>query len=158
MKLPAFVILSGLFLPFCAWAQHESVTLDPEAMAEVWREMSGVPGVRVSSGETSGASAAHSPSALWREARRAAQDSTFPVLVLHMLQSLNPQLPMGDNVWAYAAALELHRQAFSGNPRAVAEMSAALRCGRLGGINYFVDIELAAELEGTATLPLSQER
>ncbi|MBQ2814849.1 MAG: hypothetical protein IJE66_07600 [Akkermansia sp.] len=142
-----------LLVPVVA-AQQESVTLDPEAMAEVWREVAGAPSVKTPAAPVldltgrKDAAPDASAAALWREAAGEVNSPAFPVLVLSLLQSLNPQLPMERNVWAYAAALELHRRAFSANPRACAELAAALRSGTLAGLTYFVDAGLAAELEG----------
>ncbi len=147
------LILSCLCLPALVAAQQDSITLDPVAMEEAWRavtspatagatkspvlQLSGVPRAGESSREAQ----------LWAEAQQAVQSPTFPVLVLSLLQSLNPQQPMQDSVWQYASALELHQQAFTGNARARREMAAALRSGKLCGLNYFVDAALAAALE-----------
>lgn len=146
----------SLFLASVAGAQQQdSITLDPAAMSEVWAQVSGgvtVPGEPVIKlNPTENASEAER-SALFREARQSVNAATFPVLVLSLMQQLNPQLPMDRNVWAYAAALELHRQAFSGTPRACAELSAALRSGKLGGLTYFTDAALAAEVAVLAQL------
>lgn len=130
--------------------QQDSITLDPAAMSEVWSQVVGgkqPPGV----GSVLQMSPAAAPSnsewsALFQEARQSVNTSTFPVLVLSLMQQLNPQLPMDKNVWAYAAALELHRLAFTGNSRAQAELSAALRSGKLSGLNYFADEALAVSL------------
>lgn len=147
--------LSGvLLLVLLVAAQQESVTLDPDAMAEVWREVAGAPSVKSPAAPVldltsrKDATPTTDAAALWREAAAEVNSPAFPVLVLSLLQSLNPQLPMERNVWAYAAALELHRRAFSGNARACAELAAALRSGSLAGLTYFVDAGLATELEG----------
>lgn len=137
--------------------QQDSITLDPAAMSEVWAQVAGgkqSPGISPIL-QLNAAAAPTNPewSALFQEARQAVNTATFPVLVLSMLQQLNPQLPMDKNVWAYAAALELHRLAFSGNARAQAELAAALRCGKLSGLNYFADETLAASLTQQADMP-----
>lgn len=146
------LLLPCLCLSAITAAQQDSITLDPVAMEEAWRavtspatagaakspvlQLPGVPRVGEASREAQ----------LWAEAQQAVQSPTFPVLVLSLLQSLNPQQPMQDSVWQYASALELHRQAFIGNARARREMAVALRSGKLCGLNYFVDTALAAAL------------
>lgn len=130
--------------------QQDSITLDPAAMSEVWAQVAGgkqSPGVSPIL-QLNPAAAPSNPEwrALFQEARQAVNTATFPVLVLSLLQQLNPQLPMDKNVWAYAAALELHRLAFSGNARAQAELAAALRSGKLSGLNYFADEALGVSL------------
>ena len=151
MSIPRTALLP-IFCGLLAAQEPSSITLDPKAMDEVWRQVAG-------SNPTAGASVSPevrtpdaaslppAPAALWQEPAEAVDSSTFPVLVLSLMQMLNPQLPMEKNVWAYAAALELHRQAFTGNARARAEMAAALRCGRISGLNYFTDAALADELQ-----------
>lgn len=134
----------------CAAAQQDSITLDPAAMSEVWAQVSGAAGPAGNSPVlplTPSAGASNPEwSTLFQEARQAVNTPVFPVLVLSLLQQLNPQLPMDKNVWAYAAALELHRQAFSGNKRAQAELAAALSSGKLSGLNYLMDSALAVSL------------
>lgn len=144
------LFLSMMLVGLAAAQQLDSITLDPAAMSEVWAQVAGgkqLPGagsiVQLNPAATP---ANHEWSALFREARKAVNTSTFPVLVLSLMQQLNPQLPMDKNVWAYAAALELHRQAFTGNARAQAELASALRCGKLSGLNYFADEALAVSL------------
>ncbi|MBQ3240037.1 MAG: hypothetical protein IJB00_02515 [Akkermansia sp.] len=131
-----------------AAAQQDSITLDPAAMSEVWSQVAGgaaVPGGPVLRLNEAVPAACPEAAALFREARGAVGTPAFPVLLLSLLQQLNPQLPMDKNVWAYAAALELHRQAFTGSSRACAELAAALSCGKLAGLIYFADAVLAAE-------------
>lgn len=140
-------IFSVLMVGWAA-AQQESITLDPAAMSEVWSQVAGgvsVPGEPVLRLSAAAPAARADAAALFREARQAVNMPTFPVLVLSLLQQLNPQLPMDKNVWAYAAALELHRQAFTGSSRACAELAAALSSGQLGGLIYFADAALAGE-------------
>ena len=144
-----------LLLATAASAQQDSITLDPEAMSEVWAQVAGAaaansPGAPVLKLNPVSAVSTRQYADLFREAQQAISAPTFPVLVLSLLQQLNPQLPMEKNVWAYAAALELHRQAFTGNARARAELCAALCSGKLSGLNYFTDAALAAELAGSS--------
>lgn len=138
------LFLSALLVG-CAAAQQASITLDPAAMSEVWAQVSGAAGPVLPLTPSAGAS---NPewSTLFQEARQAVNTPVFPVLVLSLMQQLNPRLPMDKNVWAYAAALELHRQAFSGNKRAQAELAAALNSGKLSGLNYLMDSALAVSL------------
>ncbi|MBQ3143133.1 MAG: hypothetical protein IJB89_01315 [Akkermansia sp.] len=137
--------------------QQDSITLDPAAMSEVWAQVTGgkqTPGVSPILQLNPAAAPTNSEwGALFQEARQAVNAATFPVLVLSLMQQLNPQLPMDKNVWAYAAALELHRLAFSGNARAQAELAAALRSGKLSGLNYFADEALAASLTPQVGMP-----
>lgn len=144
------LLLSVILVGSAAAQQQDSITLDPAAMSEVWAQVAGgkqSPGVSPIL-QLNPAAAPSNPewSALFQEARQAVNTATFPVLVLSLLQQLNPQLPMDKNVWAYAAALELHRLAFSGNARAQAELAAALRSGKLSGLNYFADEAMAVSL------------
>lgn len=142
--------ISALLVGLAAAQQPDSITLDPAAMSEVWAQVAGgkqPAGVSpVLQLNQAAVSADGEWSVLFQEARQAVNASTFPVLVLSLMQQLNPQLPMDKNVWAYAAALELHRLAFTGNARAQAELAAALRSGKLSGLNYFADEALAASL------------
>lgn len=141
--------------------QQDSITLDPAAMSEVWAQVTGggrTPGEPVLRLNPGAAAAQADYAALFQEARRAVGTPPFPVLVLSLLQQLNPQMPMDKNVWAYAAALELHLQAFLGNPRAVAELSAALRSGKLAGLSYFTDAILAEEVEAVSRPPLNASK
>lgn len=149
------LLLSAILVGSAVAQQQDSITLDPAAMSEAWAQVTGgvaAPGEPVIKLNPSENAAEPEWSALFREARQSVNAATFPVLVLSLMQQLNPQLPMDKNVWAYAAALELHRQAFSGTPRACAELSAALRSGKLGGLTYFTDAALAAEVAVLAQL------
>lgn len=144
------LLLSVILVGSAAAQQQDSITLDPAAMSEVWAQVAGgkqSPGISPIL-QLNPAAVPSNPewSALFQEARQAVNTATFPVLVLSLLQQLNPQLPMDKNVWAYAAALELHRLAFSGNARAQAELAAALRSGKLSGLNYFADEAMAVSL------------
>lgn len=151
------LLLSAILVGSAVAQQQDSITLDPAAMSEAWAQVTGgnqPPGVGPILQLNPAAAPLNSEwSALFQEARQAVNTATFPVLVLSLLQQLNPQLPMDKNVWAYAAALELHRLAFSGNARAQAELAAALRSGRLSGLNYFVDEALAASLTPQKGMP-----
>lgn len=151
------LLLSAILVGSAVAQQQDSITLDPAAMSEAWAQVTGgnqPPGVGSILQLNPAAAPLNSEwSALFQEARQAVNTATFPVLVLSLLQQLNPQLPMDKNVWAYAAALELHRLAFSGNARAQAELAAALRSGRLSGLNYFVDEALAASLTPQKGMP-----
>lgn len=144
------LLLSVILVGSVAAQQQDSITLDPAAMSEVWAQVAGgkqSPGISPILQMNPAAAPLNSEwSALFQEARQAVNTATFPVLVLSLLQQLNPQLPMDKNVWAYAAALELHRLAFSGNARAQAELAAALRSGKLSGLNYFADEAMAVSL------------
>lgn len=151
------LFLSTMLVGLAVAQQQDSITLDPAAMSEVWAQVAG--GKQSPGGspilQLNPTPAPSSPewSTLFQEARQTVNTSTFPVLVLSLMQQLNPQLPMDKNVWAYAAALELHRLAFSGNARAQAELAAALRCGKLSGLNYFADEALAASLTPQVDMP-----
>lgn len=151
------LLLSAILVGSAVAQQQDSITLDPAAMSEAWAQVTGgnqPPGVGPILQLNPAAAPLNSEwSALFQEARQAVNTATFPVLVLSLLQQLNPQLPMDKNVWAYAAALELHRLAFSGNARAQAELAAALRSGRLSGLNYFADEALAASLTPQKGMP-----
>ncbi len=147
------LFLSLLLAAAAVAQQQDSITLDPAAMSEVWAQVSGgvaAPGEPVIRLNPAESALVPEYQELFQEARQAVHAPTFPVLVLSLLQQLNPRLPMEKNVWAYAAALELHRQAFSGSPRACAELSAALRSGKLGGLTYFTDAALAEECAAVA--------
>lgn len=151
------ILLSSLLVGLAVAQPQDSITLDPAAMSEVWAQVAGgkqSPGISPIL-QLNPAAAPSNPewSDLFQEARQAVNTATFPVLVLSLLQQLNPQLPMDKNVWAYAAALELHRLAFSGNARAQAELAAALRSGKLSGLNYFADEALAASLTPQTDMP-----
>lgn len=151
------LFLSAVLVGVSAAQQQDSITLAPAAMSEVWAQVAG--GKHSPTGSPilplNPAATPTNPewSNLFQEARQAVNTATFPVLVLSLMQQLNPQLPMDKNVWAYAAALELHRLAFSGNARAQAELAAALRSGKLSGLNYFADDALADSLIPQVGMP-----
>lgn len=105
-----------------------SVTLDPNACAEAWQQVSG-------SLKQNMAGTPFSPSTSTQEAKRwqavqqAAGTPLMPVLLLGWLQELNPLTSMTEHPTLYADVLELCAQAFAGQREACMQLAKALRSG-----------------------------
>lgn len=120
----------------------QSITLNPEEMERMKRQVFG--------GDAE-ASVLERPSQpreqRWLQAMAAAGTDLQPVLLLDLLQELNPQIPLAANPSAYATALKLHREAAAGNAVACEQLAQSLRCGLLpGGLHILTSEALAARL------------
>ena len=129
-----------------AWAS-DFLTLDPQMMEEAkGRVFNGDKVERESAEPTAEASASLSVAELWTAAMDAAGTELHPVLLLALLQRLNPDKPMGEYAEAYAAALRLHTLAAAGNKQACTELADSLVSGQLRcGLCLFADSSLSAK-------------
>lgn len=124
------------FSPWGGDSSNQSpLTLDEEAFAEVRQEMKmSVP--------------SDSCAARWREAMNAASPEARDVLLLLLLEQLNPSLPVAEHRQLYIAVLELHSRALAGHADACRSLAEALRRGRVeSGLILPQDAESAAKLE-----------
>ncbi len=113
-----------------------SLTLDPAEMELARRQVFG--GAGISATHEEAAAPAHSaiPGQAsevqrWQAAFASAGTDLMPVLLLALLQDMNPAMPMTANVEAYAEALALHRKAAAGNTEACIQLADAFRAGCL---------------------------
>lgn len=85
--------------------------------------------------------------ALWQQAMDAAGTEMMPVLLLALLQRLNPDKPMDVYAAVYADTLRLHVLAAAGNKDARLQLASALRVGVLpNGMRLICDAAKAAAL------------
>ncbi len=113
-----------------------SLTLDPAEMELARRQVFG--GAGITAAHEAGAAPAvpvtpgQAPEVeRWQAAFAAAGTEMMPVLLLALLQDMNPTMSMAENAEAYAEALALHRKAAAGNTEACALLAEAFRAGRL---------------------------
>lgn len=127
-----------------AQAQEGSITLDPEAMNEVWMEVvTGKPAKK--SSPNSPPSATQTPLSRLMTAQNHANLSVMVVEVLTALQELNPLMPMGAHGSRYAEALEVFRLAYAGQSEASGALATAFRKGVLSNGLLLVKSETAAD-------------
>ena len=132
-------LLPLLFVPLAA---AQSITLDPAELEAAKQRVFGTGGLTTQPQEAS------PPEQRWLQAMAAAGTDMQPVLLLALLQELNPQTPLAANPEAYAAALTLHREASAGKTAACTELALSLRCGVLAGGLFILRSEaLAARVE-----------
>ncbi len=125
------------WLSLVALAGAQSITLDPEEMETIKRQVFG-------EGATLPERAPLPLEQRWSQAMAAAGTDMQPVLLLALLQELNPQTPLTGNPSAYAAALKLHREAAAGNAEACEQLAQSLRCGILPGGLFILHSETLA--------------
>ena len=128
-------LLPLLFVPLAA---AQSITLDPAELEAAKQRVFGTGGLthqRVAS----------PPEQRWLQAMAAAGTDMQPVLLLALLQELNPQTPLSANPEAYASALTLHREASAGKTSACTELALSLRCGVLAGGLFILRSEALAD-------------
>ena len=129
-----------------AWAA-DFLTLDPQMMEEAkGRVFNGDKAEQDLSEPSADAPAPQSVAEQWIAAMDAAGTELHPVLLLALLQRLNPDKPMVEHAEAYAAALRLHTLAAAGNKQACTELADSLVSGQLRcGLCLFVDSSLSTK-------------
>ena len=150
-----------LMLPAFAMEQGGSITLDPAEMERMKQSVFGGSVVQAPTPQAPEA-IAPSPSPATAEEQRwlCAMESAGDVqtiLLLSVLQQLNPRLPMAEYPRLYAEALELHRSAAAGDPVAVANLAACLHSGALpNGLTFLRAEHLAQQLGQCVEEKISQ--
>ena len=140
--LSLFALLTSSVL---ATEPGASITLDPTEMEEIKQLVFGGGAVQVQSPHEPGTIALDEDSLwvieqFWLGAMSAAGD-VQTILLLSLLQKLNPLLPMEAYPRLYADALSLHRSAADGDAVAVANLESCLSCGKLPGGLLFIRSE-----------------
>lgn len=126
-----------------SWGASGTITLDAEEMERARRAVFGGDGAI----QPAAVAPTELPAERWTRAMAAAGTDYMPVLLLSLLQELNPHLPMAEHAAIYAEALQLHRLAAAGEPSARALLAAFLESGLLpGGLIFIKDGQLAGEL------------
>ena len=147
MRLLSLIAL--LTSPVLAVEPGASITLDPTEMEDIKQLVFG--GGAVQSPQEPGAIALDDDSLwvteqFWLGAMSEAGD-VQTILLLSLLQKLNPGLPMEVYPRLYADALALHRSAAAGDAVAVANLESCLSCGKLpGGLLFIRSERLASHL------------
>lgn len=147
MRLLSLIAL--LTLPVLAEEPGGSITLDPSEMEEIKQLVFG--GGAVQAPQEPGAIALDDDplwvtEQFWLGAMSEAGD-VQTILLLSLLQQLNPGLPMEVYPRLYADALALHRRAAAGDAVAVANLESCLSCGKLpGGLLFIRSVRLASHL------------
>lgn len=147
MRLLSLIAL--LTLPVLAEEPLGSITLDPSEMEDIKQLVFG--GGAVQSPQEPGAIALDDDSLwvmeqCWLGAMSEAGD-VQTILLLSLLQKLNPGLPMEVYPRLYADALALHRCAAAGDAVAVANLESCLSSGKLpGGLLFIRSEHLASHL------------
>ncbi len=133
-----YILTMLVMLPLLVTAAESagSLTLDPAEMERARRQVFGGAGVRATYEDTPAPAnpvvpAQSSEVVRWQAAFAAAGTDLMPVLLLALLQDMNPTVPMAANVEAYAEALALHRKAAAGNTDACIQLADAFRVGYL---------------------------
>lgn len=113
-----------------------SLTLDPAEMELARRQVFGGAGISAMHEQAAAPAnpvVSEQPSEVkrWQAAFASAGTDLMPVLLLALLQDMNPTVPMAANVEAYAEALALHRKAAAGNTDACIQLADAFRVGCL---------------------------
>lgn len=140
-----------LMLPVFAMEQGDSITLDPAEMESIKQTVFGGTAVQSLTPQEPGAiapplSPATAEEQRWLCAMESAGD-VQTILLLSVLQPLNPRLPMEEYPHLYAEALVLHRRAAAGEPVAVAHLTACLHSGALpNGLTFLRAEHLARQL------------
>lgn len=139
MSFIRILLVGAAILPLLQ--AQSPLTLDPSMIEEAKRAAFRQSGVLMPEPETS---AVQGDSARWQAAMDAAGTELMPVMLLGLLQRLNPHLPMEEHAALYAEALRLHVQAAGGDKAARMELTAALRVGALlNGLRVPCDASLA---------------
>lgn len=126
------------------WA--ESVTLDPDACAEIWQQVQSG-GKRGVAGAPFEPTAAAAEGKRWQAVQQAAGTPLMAVLLLTWLQELNPLHTMAEHPALYATALGICERAFAGQAADVAQLAEALRRGAFeNGLLMYRSAEAAQEL------------
>lgn len=147
MRLLSLIAL--LTLPVLAEDPGGSITLDPSEMEDIKQLVFG--GGAVQSPQELGPKTLDDAplwvtEQCWLGAMSEAGD-VQTILLLSLLQQLNPGLPMEVYPRLYADALALHRSAADGDAVAVAHLESCLRCGKLpGGLLFIRSVRLASHL------------
>lgn len=130
----------------------DPLTLDPDMMEEAKRRVFGGEGyVQSSPAPDDKDSRPMTDVARWEAAMEAAGSEMHAVLLLALLQKLNPSKPMEAHAAAYAAALRLHVMAAAGNKEACLQLSMALSTGVLPcGLAVCADARLAEKCRARA--------
>lgn len=121
-----------------------SVTLDPDACAEVWQQVQQGGRSRVS-GAAFAPSEAGANMKRWQAVQQSAGTPLMPVLLLAWLQELNPLHTMAEHPNMYAAALGICERAFAGNVAAREQLAEALRRGAFENGLLMYSSETAAQ-------------
>ena len=113
-----------------------SLTLDPAEMELARRQVFGGAGISAMHEQAAAPAnpvVSEQPSEVkrWQAAFASAGTDLMPVLLLALLQDMNPTVPMAANVEAYAEAFALHRKAAAGNTDACIQLADAFRVGYL---------------------------
>ena len=119
-------------------AAAQSITLDPAELEAAKQRVFGTGGLTHQQ-------EASLPEQRWLQAMAAAGTDMQAVLLLALLQELNPQTPLAANPEAYASALTLHREASAGKTAACTELALSLRCGVLAGGLFILRSEALAD-------------
>lgn len=143
-------------LSFCCVArlaggeQEISLTLDPAEMEQAKQAVFGSPSMSPSVAGMA-APEATATEQRWLQAMAAAGTDMMSVMLLALLQELNPRATMSACAADYAAALELHRLAAAGNTVACQQLATAFRTGVLpSGLLFLRCGELAEKMSHRA--------
>ncbi len=144
MRVFSFILLVAL--PALAAEPGGSITLDPAEMENMKRLIFGGAALSPSAqqGYTANLAPATEQEQLWLRAMKA-QGDVQTILLLSLLQQLNPGLPMDAYPGLYADALALHRSAAAAEPMAVANLESCLRSGALPGGLAFLRSDYLAQ-------------
>lgn len=143
MRLLSLVVLLSLSAP--AAEPEGSITLDPAEMEDIKRSVFGGGALQPVSPQGAD-SIANEPSPMTEEQQQwlramESEGDIQTILLLELMQRLNPGLPMNEYPRLYAAALVLHRSAANGEPLALANLESCLRSGVLPGGLAFMRFE-----------------
>lgn len=143
MRLLSLIIL--LSLSATAVEPVGSITLDPAEMEDIKCSVFGGDALLPTSSQAADGSATNlAPGTKEEQQWLLAMESEGDIqtiLLLELMQRLNPRLPMNEYPRLYAAALALHRSAAVGEPIAVANLESCLRSGALPGGLAFIRSE-----------------
>ncbi len=143
MRLLSLVVLLSLSAP--AVEPEGSITLDPAEMEDIKRSVFGGGALQPVSPQGT-CSIANELSTMTEEQQQwlramSAEGDIQTILLLELMQRLNPGLPMNEYPRLYAEALVLHRSAAAGEPIALANLESGLRSGALPGGLAFIRSE-----------------
>lgn len=143
MRLLSLVVLLSLSAP--AAEPDGSITLDPAEMEDIKRSVFVGGALQPVSPQGTG-SIANEHSTMTEELQQwlramSAEGDIQTILLLALMQRLNPRLPMNEYPRLYAEALVLHRSAAAGEPIALANLESCLRSGALPGGLAFIRSE-----------------
>lgn len=149
MRLLSLVVLLSLSAP--AVEPEGSITLDPAEMEDIKRSVFGGGALQPVSPQGTG-SIANELSTMTEEQQQwlramESEGDIQTILLLELMQRLNPRLPMNEYPRLYAEALVLHRSAAAGDAVAVAHLESCLSSGKLpGGLLFIRSERLASHL------------